>query len=107
MKLRHKHPEGDESRKVEFPLSGNAVALDQADPDFQFAAAVALFGMKLRGMEEVRNIGWEQVMTLARPGLADDANEDRAEFVELVGKLGGARGRIVPAPAEVMPPSRN
>ena len=107
VKLRHKHPEGDESSKVEFPLSGNAVALDQADPDFQFAAAVALFGMKLRGMEEVRDIGWENVIVLASPGLADDAAEDRAEFVELVRKLGGSRARIVPPPAEVTSPGRN
>jgi len=103
VKLRHKHPEGDESSKVEFPLSGSAVALDHADADFQFAAAVALFGMKLRGMEEVRDIGWEKVMTLAQPGLADDAAEDRAEFVELVRKFGGVRPGNAPPPAEVMP----
>jgi secreted protein with Ig-like and vWFA domain len=103
VKLRHKHPDGDESTKIEFPLTGNAVPLDQADVDFQFATAVTLFGMKLRGMEEVREIGWEKVRTLATPGLADDASEDRAEFIELVRKLAGSRERIVPAPAEIMP----
>jgi Ca-activated chloride channel family protein len=111
VKLRHKDPEGDESSKVEFPLVGNAVVLDQADPDFQFAAAVALFGMKLRGMEDVRDIGWDKVLTLASPGLADDPAEDRAEdraeFVELVRKLDGSRSRIIPPPAEVTPPGGN
>jgi Ca-activated chloride channel family protein len=107
VKLRHKHPDGDESSKVEFPLAGNALALDQADPDFQFAAAVALFGMKLRGMEDVRDIAWDKVLTLASPGLADDPAEDRAEFVELVRKLDGSRARFVPPPAEVTPPARN
>jgi hypothetical protein len=91
------------------------VVLDQADPDFQFAAAVALFGMKLRGMEDVRDIGWDKVLTLASPGLADDPAEDpaedraedRAEFVELVRKLDGSRSRIIPPPAEVTPPGGN
>ncbi|HEX7261987.1 MAG TPA: von Willebrand factor type A domain-containing protein, partial [Luteolibacter sp.] len=103
VKLRHKHPEGDESSKIEFPLTGEALALEKTDADFQFATAVALFGMKLRGMEEVRDIAWENVMEVAKPGLANDATEDRAEFVGLVKKLAGAREPIVPAPAEVVP----
>jgi hypothetical protein len=40
---------------------------------------------------------------LAKPGLGDDATEDRAEFVELVTKLAGTRERNLPAPAEVVP----
>ncbi|MEO5712458.1 MAG: von Willebrand factor type A domain-containing protein [Luteolibacter sp.] len=89
VKLRHKHPEGDESSKIEFPLTGDASSIEKADSDFQFATAAALLGMKLRGMEEVRDTPWEKVLELAKPGLADDASEDRAEFVELVKKLGG------------------
>ena len=103
VKLRYKHPDGDESRKIEFPLTGDAQSLDKTDPDFQFATAAALFGMKLRGMEEVRETPWEKVLELAKPGLANDPNEDRAEFVELVKKLNQVRERIVPAPAEVAP----
>ncbi len=106
VKLRYKHPEGNESSKIEFPLTSDALALDQADADFQFAAAAALFGMKLRGMEEVRDTPWGKVLELAMPGLADDAGEDRAEFVELVKKIGGGRERIIPAPAEVVPENR-
>lgn len=87
VKLRHKHPDGDESRKIEFPLTGTPATADQTDADFQFATAVALFGMKLRGMDEVREVSWKRVLELARPGLANDANEDRAEFVGLVEKL--------------------
>ena len=107
VKLRHKHPDGDESRLIEFPLTGDALALDRTDADFQFATAAALFGMKLRGMDDVKDIGWDKILELARPGLADDATEDRAEFVELVKKLSRVRERIVPAPAEVVPVDRN
>ncbi len=106
VKLRHKHPDGDESRLIEFPLTGDAPALDKTDADFKFATAAALFGMKLREMDEVKDIGWDKVLELAKPGLANDATEDRAEFVELVKKLAATRGRIVPAPAEVTPVER-
>lgn len=103
VKLRYKHPDGDESRKIEFPLTGDSVALDTTDADFQFATAVALFGMKLRAMDEVKETGWDKILALAQPGLADDPTEDRAEFVELVKKLAGQKRRILPAPAEVWP----
>jgi Ca-activated chloride channel family protein len=103
VKLRHKHPDGNESRKTEFSLKGQAAALDQTEPDFQFATAAALFGMKLRDMDEVKQVAWEQVIELATPGLKDDASEDRAEFVDLVKHLAGTRNPNVPAPAEVVP----
>jgi Ca-activated chloride channel family protein len=106
VKLRHKHPEGDASSLTEFPLTGEAAALDKTDTDFQFATAVTLFGMKLRGMDEVGETPWEKVLELAKTGLADDTSEDRAEFVGLLKKLGGSHERIVPPPAEVMPGNR-
>jgi secreted protein with Ig-like and vWFA domain len=106
VKLRHKHPEGDTSSLTEFSLTGDAAALDRTDTDFQFASAVALFGMKLRGMDEVSGTSWDKVLELASTGLADDKSEDRAEFVGLVRKLSGSSARIVPPPAEVMPGNR-
>lgn len=104
VKLRYKHPDGDESSKIEFSLTGDSAALSKAAADFQFATAAALLGMKLRGMDEAKDISWDQIIALATPGLADDGNEDRAEFVGLVKKLAGhVHERIVPAPAEVAP----
>jgi len=88
VKLRHKHPEGDESSLTEFALTGEAAAVDRTDKDFQFATAAALFGMKLRGAEEVRETPWKRIVELATPGLSDDPDEDRAEFVNLVKKSG-------------------
>ena len=87
LKLRHKHPEGDISALQETVLKGQATAWQEAGSDLQFAAAVAMFGMKLRGMADVSEIPWEGVRQLAQPGLKDDKNEDRAEFVELIGQL--------------------
>lgn len=87
LKLRHKHPEGDISALQESVLKGEATAWQKSGDDFQFATAVAMFGMKLRGMDDVSQISWEGVRELARSGLKDDKNEDRAEFVELISEL--------------------
>ena len=87
LKLRHKHPEGDISALQESVLKGQPTAWQESKADFQFATAVAMFGMKLRGMSEVSDIKWEGIRELAQPGLKNDKNEDRAEFVELIGEL--------------------
>ncbi len=87
LKLRHKHPEGDISALQESALKGTAKPWQESGTDFQFAAAVAMFGMKLRGMEEVSEYPWDSVRQLGKPGLRDDKNEDRAEFMQLIGDL--------------------
>ena len=102
VKLRHKAPDGDESRMIEFALTGVPKPIAETDRDFQFASAVAFFGMKLRGMYEVSAVDWSAVKELAKPGLAEDRDEDRAEFVRLLDRLSGARHGEVPQPAEVI-----
>jgi Ca-activated chloride channel family protein len=87
LKLRHKHPEGDISALQKSVVKGAATPWQEIGSDFQFATAVTMFGMKLRGMTDVSDISWDGVRQLAQSGLKDDINEDRAEFVELIGEL--------------------
>ncbi|MCH7228430.1 von Willebrand factor type A domain-containing protein [Haloferula sp. A504] len=87
LKLRYKHPEGDKSRLIETPVTGEPVKWKKAGADFRMASAVALFGMKLRGMEEVEDINWDRVIEIAKPALADDPQEERAEFLDLVREM--------------------
>ncbi len=87
LKLRHKQPDGDVSSKIETVMTGAPVAWDQADTDFRFASAVALCGMKLRGIPDVADVSWQRVEELARPGLADDPQEQRAGFVEMLRRM--------------------
>ena len=89
LKLRYKHPEGDTSRLIEAPVTGEAVAWEEAGNDFRTAAAVALFGMKLRGQPEAADISWDRITEIVRPALAEDPREQRAEFVELLQTLRG------------------
>ena len=87
LKLRHKHPEGDISKLQEHALRGDIAAFQDGDSDFRFAAAVAMFGMKLRQDAETQHTTWEQIRQLATQGLGDDA--DRAEFIDLLRRLSG------------------
>ncbi len=87
LKLRYKHPEGEVSQLVEAPVTGEAVKWEDAGNDFRMASAVALFGMKLRNLPEAADVSWERVAEIARPALADDPEERRAEFVEMIKKL--------------------
>jgi Ca-activated chloride channel family protein len=88
LKLRYKHPEGTESQLIETPLKGEPQSWEKAGHDFRFASAVALFGMKLRQMPEMSDMPWQKVVEIARPALADDAKEQRSEFVEMVARHG-------------------
>ncbi|GAA5484740.1 vWA domain-containing protein [Haloferula sargassicola] len=85
LKLRYKYPEGEKSRLIESPVTGDPVKWEDAGNDFRMASAVALFGMKLRG--QVEEVPWDRVAEIARPALADDPEERRAEFFELIKKL--------------------
>ena len=81
VKLRYKEPRGTESRLIEW-----SVGLETEDPsdDFQFASAVAGFGMILRDSEHRGSITVRQVLALAEDGLGADLDGYRSEFMELV-----------------------
>jgi len=87
VKLRYKEPDGDKSRLLEFPLAvGGTPAFDQASEDFRFAAAVAAFGMKLRGSPETGKITWSEIQQIGRGALGNDPGSYRAELLTLVEK---------------------
>ena len=51
LKLRYKQPDGDKSTLISFPVDDDTQRFGEASDDFQFAAAVASFGMLLRGSQ--------------------------------------------------------
>jgi len=77
VKLRYKAPDGDKSDLLETPVSAETAAMSS---DFEFAAAVALFGMLLRDSRYSGDGNWDTVLELAKPG----NDKYRLEFVELV-----------------------
>jgi Ca-activated chloride channel family protein len=81
VKLRYKNPDQGNSRLLDLPV------LDHAGPasqDFQFASAVAAWGMLLRDSEFCEGFTLDQVVNLARKGLGEDTEGYRSEFIRLV-----------------------
>jgi Ca-activated chloride channel family protein len=86
LKLRYKQPDGDTSRKIEIPAKDSGLSYAKASDDFKFAAAVAQFGMVLRGSSEKGSASLDGVIELADEGKGKDEKGYRAEFVELAKK---------------------
>jgi Ca-activated chloride channel family protein len=98
LKLRYQRPEGSASRLIETVVRDNERGDSRVSPDFQFAAAVAEFGMLLRNSEFKGTSNARQVLELAREGLGEDRFGYRAEFVQLVRSwqaISGNRGEDV------------
>lgn len=98
VKLRYKEPDGDTSKLIEVPVIDSGLAFVNTSDDFAFAAAVASFGMLLKGSVHARVPGtsvsdpgarlfdYAFVRETADAARSDDPNGYRAEFVALVEK---------------------
>ena len=51
VKLRYKQPDGNTSTKVEIPVKGKVLDLDETSDNFRFSAAIAEFGLILRNSQ--------------------------------------------------------
>jgi Ca-activated chloride channel family protein len=81
VKVRYKQPEGDRSSLVTVPVANR---LNGATRHIGFAAAVAEFGMLLRGSEFKGDSTWSDVVRLATANRGSDRDGYRAEFIRLV-----------------------
>ena len=86
LKLRYKEPEGAESRLLKFRVADKDQQIGAAGDDFEFAAAVAAFGMLLRHSAHKGAATFPVVLELAQGGLGADKEGYRHEFIELVKK---------------------
>jgi len=86
LRLRYKQPGKDTSILLQEPIlaSSAKASLDQASPDFRFAASVAGFGMYLRDSNYLGNYSMDQLIGLAQSGLGGDEQGYRSEFVRLM-----------------------
>ena len=84
IKLRYKEPEGNTSKLIVHPVMDEHKTLAATSDNFRFSAAVAEFGLLLRGSAFIQQGNYAQVLNLARSAKGTDANGYRAEFISLV-----------------------
>jgi Ca-activated chloride channel family protein len=86
VKLRYQEPQGSPSQLLTLPVRnvrlGESIA--QASNNLRWAAAVAQFGLLLRGSRYAGSATWASTADLARTTDAPDADGSRGEFRELV-----------------------
>lgn len=86
VKLRYKKPDGDVSKKIEVVLQNSNNKFNSASNSFQFASAVAMFGMHLRESTHVKNVKLSQIKETAKSSKGEDTNGYKKEFIELINK---------------------
>jgi Ca-activated chloride channel family protein len=86
LKLRYKEPDGEKSKLLEFPLTDRGTTWEKSSPDFRFAAAVASYGMLLRGSNYLSEATWQSTAEWAREGLGLDQSGYRSGFLGLLEK---------------------
>nr|MBA2586772.1 DUF3520 domain-containing protein [Chthoniobacterales bacterium] len=89
VKLRYKKPDGDKSGLVERTVMDDGKQFAHASADFQFAAAVAEFGMILRDSPHKGTGTLGAVLEWAQQSKGRDESGYRAGFLELARKARG------------------
>jgi Ca-activated chloride channel family protein len=84
LKIRYKQPDGDESTKLEFPITDGGQNFSSASGDFQFASSVASFGMLLRGSQFRGDATLAGVLEIAESAKGEDQLGYRTEFVDMI-----------------------
>jgi Ca-activated chloride channel family protein len=87
LKLRYKLPDEDQSKLFSAPVEDSDAKFGAAGRDFQFAAAVASFGMLLRNSEHKGNATYDAVLEIAQSAAGED-DTYRAEFLAMVKRAG-------------------
>jgi Ca-activated chloride channel family protein len=95
VKLRYQEPQGSPSQLLTLPVRnvrlGEPIA--QASNNLRWAAAVAQFGLLLRGSRYAGSATWASTADLARTTEAPDADGSRSEFRELVRQAASLGGK--------------
>jgi len=83
LRIRYKLPGDSESKLIQAPVMDSGINARGGD-SFNFAAAVAAFGQKLRGGTFLEDFNYDDIEDLARRSRGSDPNGYRSEFMQLV-----------------------
>lgn len=84
LKVRYKLPGVGQSVRADQPLVEQQITLDQPSEDFNFASAVAEFGLLLNNSDYKADASYESVLLRAKKSKGRDENGYRTEFIRLV-----------------------
>lgn len=84
LKMRYKLPGENTSSLLETPIAVNGPVSEILNREMHFAAAVAAFAQRLRGVSDLRGFDYRQIAELAQAHRGEDPYGYRAEFVQLV-----------------------
>jgi hypothetical protein len=84
LKLRFKQPEGDVSVKREFPIEDPGKKTAEPSLETEWQAAVAAYGMVLRGSKHRGQADLRLARELAMGSRGPDASGRRREFIDLI-----------------------
>ena len=83
LRIRYKLPNESVSKLMQAPVMDSGINSRGGD-SFNFAAAVAAFGQKLRGGTYLENFSYDDIENLARQSRGNDPHGYRSEFMQLV-----------------------
>jgi len=83
LRIRYKLPNESVSKLIQAPVMDSGINARGGD-SFNFAAAVAAFGQKLRGGTYLENYSYDDIENLARQSRGNDTHGYRSEFMQLV-----------------------
>ncbi len=84
VKIRYKEPDGNKSKLVAKTVKASNKNWKYSSNNFKWSAAIAEFGMILRGSEYINTNSYEQVIKLANESKGEDEFGYRREFLRLV-----------------------
>ncbi len=84
IRIRYEQPGASSRQRLEHVVRDEHVALAATSPAFRFSAAVATFGMTLRGSPERGTASHELARELARGAIGQDLDGYQREFLRLV-----------------------
>lgn len=108
LKLRYQPPAGGESTLMTFPVKDSEQRFAAATQEFQFASAVASFGMLLRDSKYKGNTSYAAVLETATAAKGADKHGLRNEFLQIVTvakSLAGKREAVPGVAPALNPPA--
>ena len=94
VRLRYKDPDGNESKPLEVAVTDAGTYFDDASTDLRWAAAVAQFGLLLRGSKFAGDANWSRTREIAQNSVGEDRHGYRAEFLRLIDTAARLSGHL-------------